>query len=625
MTGGDARSPQPVTNGDARSPRPVADGGAAALAATGSAGGGTAPRGRGLPRPIERGRVGWFALLVLIGVGQAVGAIGLALLVQLAFEVIVTAWATPDPADDPDGRRLVGVVALLAGAVAITAVCRAAERSVAERMGQHYVQQVRDRLFRHLTRVPARVLGRRASGALLLRFAGDLSALRTWVSLGLSRLVVSGVAVALVLIVLATIAPRLTVAVALALLTGTLFTIAVGVSLAEASRTARNRRAKLSGEVSERLTNVGVLQASGQELRERRRIGRKGARVADAMVRQARAAGTARGVAEATGGAATIAVLIAGALDVRLGSTSPAAIVGALTVVGMLATHLRDLGRVAEYHARAGVARAAAIRFLQLEPLPDPAGLPELPEGPGALELRDVVLEPGLRGVTARAEPGQTVAVIGGNGAGKSTLGSIAARLVDPEAGAVVLDDADLREVRLRSARRAIGVVGPDLPLMRGTIERNVRYRHPRIGESELGRVAAITGVDALAEQLDGGWSADVGESGRRLSAGQRTRVALARAMLGDPRILVLDEADAHLDAQTREMLREVVRHRAGTTLVITHDADMVASADVVWHLDAGRLVETGPPHELLAGDGPTARLFGSARADHPQREAMRA
>lgn len=575
--------------------------------------------GARLPLPIARGRIGSFALLVAIGVGQALGAIGLALLVQLAFELIVTAWATPDAADDPDWRRIAGIVALLGGAVAVTALCRAAERTVAEKMGQHYVQEVRQQLFAHLTRVPARVLGRKASGSLLLRFAGDLSALRSWVSLGLSRLTVSGVAVALVLAVLATIAPRLTVAVALALLTGTLFTIAVGVSLADASRTARNRRAQLTGEVSERLSNVGVLQASGQERREHRRIGRKGARVADAMVRQARAAGTARGVAEATGGAATIAVLIAGALDVRLGDTSPAAIVGALTVVGMLATHLRDLGRVAEYHARAGVARAAAIRFLQFEPLPDPGGLPELPEGPGVLELRGVALTPGLAGVSARAEAGQTIAVVGGNGAGKSTLGSVAARLVDPESGSVLLDGADLREVRLRSTRRAIGVVGPDLPLMRGTLERNVRYRHPRISDSEVGRIAAITGVDALAERLEQGWSTDVGESGRQLSAGQRTRVALARAMLGDPRILVLDEADAHLDAQTRETLRAVVRGRAGTTLVITHDAEMVASADVVWHLDAGRLVEAGPPHALLHGDGPTARLFGR-QVDRTQR-----
>ncbi|WP_146797627.1 ABC transporter transmembrane domain-containing protein, partial [Agrococcus baldri] len=322
-----------------------------------------------LPRPVARGRIGSFALLVAIGVGQALGAIGLALLVQLAFEVIVTSWSTPDAADDPDWRRIAGVVALLAAAVAITALCRFAERAVAERMGQHYVQEVRDQLFHHLTKVPARVLGRKASGSLLLRFAGDLSALRSWVSLGLSRLVVSSVAVGLVLIVLATIAPRLTVAVALTLLTGTMFTIAVGVSLAEASRTARNRRAKLTGEVSERLSNVGVLQSSGQEQRERRRIGRRGARVADAMVKQAHAAGTARGVAEATGGAATVAVLIAGALDVRMGDSSPAAIVGALTVVGMLAAHLRDLGRVAEYHARAGVAREAAVRFLRLEPL----------------------------------------------------------------------------------------------------------------------------------------------------------------------------------------------------------------------------------------------------------------
>jgi ATP-binding cassette, subfamily B, bacterial len=128
---------------------------------------------------------------------------------------------------------------------------------------------------------------------------------------------------------------------------------------------------------------------------------------------------------------------------------------------------------------------------------------------------------------------------------------------------------------------------------------------------AEVERVARLTGVDRLAEQLSDGWATAVGEGGRRLSAGQRTRVSLARAMLGDPRILVLDEADAHLDVQTRELLRTLVRGRTGTTLVITHDAELAASADVVWHLERGRLVAAGPPRELLSGDGPTARLLG--------------
>ena len=565
---------------------------------------------RRLPRPIERGRIGLFIGLIGIGVGQAAGAIALALLVQQAFDTVVTAWASPGSGPVPSAGELVVIALLLTGGVALTSVCRSLERSTAERMGQHYVQQVRDRLFRHLTKVPARVLGRKASGSLLLRFAGDLSALRSWVSLGLSRLVVSGVAVVLVLVVLLTIAPRLTAAVTCVLIAGALFTVAVGSQLAKASRRARNRKARLTGEVSERLSNVGVLQSSGQEERERKRIGRKGASVADAMIRQARAAGTARGVAEATGGLATVAVLFAGALDVRMGDTSPGAIVGAITVVGMLSAHLRDLGRVAEYRARAGVASAAALRFLQLEPLPDPLDQPDLADGPGRVELRGIAIEPGLQDVTAAIEPGQTVAVVGGNGAGKSTLGSIVARMSDPDHGEVLLDGSDLRSVRLRSVRKAIGVVSSDLPLMRGTLERNVLYRHPRIDEQEVRRVAALTGVDELAEQLEHGWSTDVGESGRLLSAGQRTRVALARALLGDPRLLVLDEAEAHLDGRTRAILREVVRSRTATTLVITHDLEMARSADVLWHLETGRLVAAGEPERLLTGDRPAARLF---------------
>lgn len=560
---------------------------------------------RRLPRPVERGRLGGFALLVAVGVGQALGAVGVALLVQRAFDGLVAAWATPEARDDPAGAAVTWMLGALGAAVLVAALCRAAERALAERVGQHYVQQVRDRLFEHLTRVPARALGRRSSGAMLQRFAGDLSALRTWVSLGLARLLVSGVAVALVLGALALLAPRVAVAVALALGIGGLATWAVGIGLARAARRARRRRARLSGEVAERLANVAVVQASGQERRERRRIDRKGAAVAAAMVRQARASGAARGVAEATAGAATIGVLVGGALDVRLDGVPPGAVVGALAVVGMLAQHVRDLGRVAEHAAGAAVAREAAQRFLDLPPLPDRAGAPPLPDGPGELVLRGLGVEPGLHDVSVRLPAGATAAVVGGNGAGKSTLASAVARLVDPDAGAVELDGADLRSVDLRSVRRAIGVVGPDLPLLRGSVDRNVRYRLPRASDEAVAAVAERCGVAALVEGLDDGWASDVGEGGRLLSAGQRTRVALARALLGEPRLLVLDEAEAHLDGPTRALLRRAVAEREGTTVVITHDPETIAAADVVWRLEGGRLVDARPPSE--AADRPAA------------------
>lgn len=155
--------------------------------------------------------------------------------------------------------------------------------------------------------------------------------------------------------------------------------------------------------------------------------------------------------------------------------------------------------------------------------------------------------------------------------------------------------------------RAAIGVAGPDLPLLRGSVERNLRYRRPDASRDELTRVIDLCGLGELSARLPDGLSTRVGEAGQRLSAGERQRIALARALLGDPRLLLLDEADANLDATARATLDRVVAavRRRATVLVVTHRRETIERADAVWHLDGGRLVEEGAP-----GARPTARLF---------------
>ncbi|WP_349829145.1 ABC transporter ATP-binding protein [Brevibacterium litoralis] len=602
-----------------------------------TAGSTATPRSPRLPAPISGDRIHWFIVLVVIGVGQAAGALALAQVVQWVFDRLIADRAADGvltPLTFEETRFLIAGPVI---AVLLTTLCRAGERVVAERVGQSYVTTVRALLFSHLTTVPTRALGRKKSGSLLQRFVGDLSALRSWVSLGLARLLVAGVAVGIVLARLVVLDLALAGIVAGVLFLGALATLVTSRALVRTSRVARKRRSRLSGEVSERLLNVGVVQTAGQVGRERKRVDRKSTRLAAAMISRARAAGAARGVAEATSGIATLGVVLAGSLVVARGDTTPGEVVGAMTVVGMLAAYLRDLGRVAEYASGAKVAREAARKFLAIPPLADDPTLPDLTDGyaPGAgtwpapdadrpapllghLEMRDVTLDPGVKGITVSAEPGQIVAIVGPNGAGKSTLMSLAARLLDPDSGQVLLDGQDVRQVNLTSLRKNVGVMSPDLPLMSGSLRRNLTYRNSKASKKDLAAVVTACEIDTILDVLPEGWDSQVGEGGRLLSSGQRARVALARAMLGDPRLLVLDEADAHLDPRTREVLTNAVRGRTGTTLVITHNRDVTRMADQVWHVRAGHLVEAGPTADLLAGDGPTARLFADAEALSP-------
>lgn len=559
-----------------------------------------------LPRPLSRSRARLFGVLVGIGAGQAVGAISVALLIERGFDLFVTGTA---PVAAPIAAAL---TAGLIGGVAVTALLRREERVAAERVGQHYVLDVRETLFRHLTRVPARELAQRSRGSMLLRFVGDLKALKTWVSLGLARLIVAGLAAGLAMAALAVINLRLGLAVGGVLVLGALATWATSPRLITTAEQARKRQSKLTGEVSERLSQIAVLQASGQERRERQRVRRKSDDVAAAMIARAKASGDARGIAEGTAALTGVAALLVGVMEVRAGRATGGTIVASLSIAGFLSGHLRDLGRVAEYAAGAQVASAAVRRFLTMPPLREVEGAPDVDVSGGEVHLQAVSVGKALDGVTLHARAGDTVAVVGPNGAGKSTLVSLVARLIDPDEGRVCIDGQDLTTCSLSSVRKAVGMAGPDLPLLRGSMDRNVRYRLPRCSDEEVTRIAELCELDHVAADLPEGWRTDVGEAGARLSAGQRARLMVARAALGRPPVLVLDEAEAHLDLDAAAVVDRVLDDHRGTALVVTHRRELVDRADAVWFLVEGRVAEVGDPAQLLAANGPTAQLFCS-------------
>ncbi|MGI9002448.1 MAG: ATP-binding cassette domain-containing protein [Pseudonocardia sp.] len=188
------------------------------------------------------------------------------------------------------------------------------------------------------------------------------------------------------------------------------------------------------------------------------------------------------------------------------------------------------------------------------------------------------------------AESGSVVAVVGPNGSGKTTLLTVLAGLVEPDRGRVLLDGVDLRVLDEGGLRRAIGLAGPDLPLLRGSIADNVRYGDPDADDAALDDAVRASGLDELLATLPDGLATRVGEGGRGLSAGQRQRVAPARAVLAKPRALLLDEADAHLDPVAAGVVDRLVSAFDGTVVVITHRPERLPATGTVWELRDGTL-----------------------------------
>ena len=560
-----------------------------------------------LPGVIAGPRRWLLARLVGNGMLQAVAALTAAVLVHRAFGNLI---GRSGDAQDTMLTILLGGLGLMACAV-ILAFLRTVERGDAERMGQGYVTELRMVLFDCLSAMSPRGLQRRSRGAVVLRFIGDLKMLRQCISLGLARILVAAIATVLALSALAYADPGLAAAAALVIGLGLIALAALGERTRAAMREARRRQGYLSANVNEKVASIAVVQAFGQAGRERSHLLRQSERLRDAMVEQTRRSATLRGVADFTAAMASAAVLLVGALEVSLGTTTPAVVVAAMTVVGMLVPRLRDLGQAFGYWNGAQVAWRKLEEFL--------ASPGTLGEEPGALglalaggnvEFRGVKVGGSLRGFNAIAQAGKVTAIVGPNASGKSTLLALAARLLDPDAGQVLIDGQDIAMHSLRSVHRSIGMVSPDLPPLRGTIEKNLKYRWPEASDAALARVRALCGIDEMLADFPLGIETRVAEGGINLSFGQRQRIVLARALLGNPPVLLLDEADANLDANSGKILERILADYEGTVLLVTHRLDRAAAADEIWYVEDGMLLESGPPDELLRRAGPTARLF---------------
>jgi len=558
-----------------------------------------------IPKILTNKRKWLLFRLIIIGIAQAGIAIISVLIVRYLFDQIST-----HPGDVFEHDLLI-FSAVIFTLTLFNAWLKMAERVESERMGQDYIYDLRLILYDRLVSLPSRTIQGRGKGGLMLRFIGDLTALRQWISLGVARLTVACVITVCVLVALAMIdwllAAYTTVVLGIAVIT----VLYLSPQLEQAAKDVRKRRTYLANNINEKISSIAVVQIFNQHHREQQRIRRQSMRLQNASLERAAIIGKLRGIAEATAAITTFGVLILGCYEVANGATTPGSVVAAMTFIGFLAPSLKDLGRVHEYWKNSTVSVAKIESFLEIPSLVEEAdNAEELNVREGQLVFKNVSFNNVLKNFSYTFEAGKVIAIVGPNGAGKSTLLSLATRLIDPDQGSILIDSMDIKKATLASVRDTVGLVSPDLPLLRGTIDKNLRYRWRNAPETEITRIKKLCQIDTMLSDFADGERTRIQDGGKNLSFGQQQRIALARTLLGNPKILLLDEADANLDPKSSKILDNTIAQFSGTVLLVTHRIDRLYKADRIIYLSNGTLVEQGTPEQLLNTESLTRKLF---------------
>ncbi|MDQ0601565.1 ATP-binding cassette subfamily B protein [Streptomyces canus] len=565
------------------------------------------------------------------GLRRLLGGFGLPLLISLGLVAVDAGMGLTLPIlirhgiDSGVGELALGAVwvAALLGllTVGVQWIAQVGETRMTGRTGERVLYSLRLKIFAQLQRLGLDYYERELTGRIMTRMTTDVDALSTFLQTGLVTAFVSVVTffgimgtllvldVELALVVFATLPP---------LILGTYFFRRASV---KAYELARERVSVVNADLQESVSGLRIVQAFRRERDGGARFAERSDSYRQARIRGQWLISVYFPFVQLLASVAAAAVLVAGAGRIDDATLTTGALVAYLLYIDLFFAPVQQLSQVFDGYQQATVSLGRIQELLQEPTSTKAADEPlEVLSLRGEIAFEDVRFaygssdapEEALTGIDLTIPAGQTVAFVGETGAGKSTLVKLVARFYDPTGGRVTVDGSDLRTLDLTSYRHRLGVVPQEAYLFQGTVRDAIAYGRPDATDAEVEAAARAVGAHEMIATLDGGYLHEVAERGRNLSAGQRQLIALARAELVDPDILLLDEATAALDLATEAQVNQATDRIAGrrTTLVVAHRLTTAARADRVVLMDHGRVAEDGTHEELLARGGRYAELW---------------
>ena len=524
--------------------------------------------------------------------------------------------------DDVIGKRqaeLLVPLALAAGAATLLqAITSFGLSQVLGVAAQRAITDMRRRVEAHVARLPVRYFDSTKAGVLISRIMTDAEGIRNLVGNGLVQLAGSVVTAVLALAYLFYLNWMLTLANIVAL-------GAFGFAMATAFKRLRplfRERGKINAEVTGRLNEtlggIRIVKTYTAEKREELVFTKGAHRLFRNVAKSITGVSAITAFSTAIIGIIGVIMIIVGGRSILAGSMTIGEFFNYILFTGLLAAPVVQMASIGTQisEAFAGLDRIRELLQMTTEDQEDAAKAP-IGEIAGEIVFEDVSFEynPGtlvLKNVSFRAPAGTTTALVGSSGSGKSTLISLVMAFNRPLSGRILVDGKDLTSMRLRDYRQQLGVVLQDNFLFDGSVAENIKYGNPHATVDDIKRVSRIAHADEFIETFENGYDTIVGERGVKLSGGQRQRVSIARAILADPRILVLDEATSSLDSESEALIQDGLKslRRGRTTFVIAHRLSTIRSADQILVLEAGEIVERGTHAQLIAHGGRYKTLY---------------
>lgn len=484
--------------------------------------------------------------------------------------------------------------------------------------GHRMMRDLRVALFNHVQRLSHAFFTRHQTGAIVSRVVNDITLAQNFVGSALTNVWMDIVLLVALIAILVSIHPALTL-VSLVLIPVYLFALkAMGPRIRQTSMEVQQRLEVLSGGLHEKVAGVAVVKGFARESAEAQLFADHANKLLNKVLYAVRFTATNEVVVGFVVHTAPVLVVWYGVYQIFGGRLTIGELTQFLLYLGMFYYPLQRLSDLSVVLSNALAAIDRVFEYFDTQPhVVEHAQAAPLADCSGRIELERVSFSydahtPILQDIHLTIAPGQTVAFVGPSGAGKSTLANLVPRFYDPTAGRILLDGHDLRDIELATLRAHIGIVNQETILFSGTVQENLLLAKPGATTDEI--VAALEAANALefVQQLPEGLWTEIGERGAILSGGQKQRLAIARAFLKDPRILILDEATSSLDSRSerriQEALARLLRHR--TSIVIAHRLSTVLRADQIVVLDGGRVADAGKHPELLARGGLYAQLY---------------